>query len=449
MKAYHWLTTTDDNNGFDLVFSHVRQAERPTETEAGDTIATLLHANACQTQAQVVADQASRHRWNLAFALAWLSVAGGNSVMPPWVRHQFPLSGQLIRQLRDTPCQSASCAWCRDRHDATKELKRWFGFSNFRPEPADQDGKSLQQSIVESAMAGEHLLAVLPTGAGKSICYQAPALSRYDKTGALSGVISPLVALMADQIAGLQAQGISSAVTINSLLSMPERSEALDKVRLGDASILIISPEQLPGVSVRRVLAQRGIGSWVLDEAYCLSKWGHNFLTDYRCVGRFIRETAGNGPVPPVLCLTATAKPDVKAEIVEYFRQELKIDLKDRDGGARRTNLEFVVVQTDTAHKLPDIYEIINADLPSDEPGGVIIYCATRRQTEEVADFRESILPKYCRESLPRLATPHCENLVLLAGGVYSVFLGIGPTQSVDRLTDAWSGRAESGLPCI
>ena len=387
LTAWHWLTTDDGNAGFDRVFAHLRKADRPTDQEASAVINNLLSGNTCQTQARAVADQASRHRWNLAFALAWLSVAGGNSVMPPWVRHQFPVAGTLTRQLRDTGCLSPDCAWCRDRHDATKELTRWFGFSSFRPEPADEAGKPLQQTIVEQAMAGEHLLAILPTGAGKSICYQVPALSRYDKTGALTVVISPLVALMQDQITGLQAQGISSAFTINSLLSMPERSDALDKVRLGDASILIISPEQLRSVSVRRVLAQREIGAWVLDEAHCLSKWGHDFRTDYRYVGRFIKETAGDGPIPPVLCLTATAKPDVKAEIVEYFHQELQIDLKDLDGGAGRTNLEFVVVQTDTAHKLTDIHGIITADLPRDEPGGVIIYCATRRQTEEVAEF--------------------------------------------------------------
>ena len=134
-----------------------------------------------------------------------------------------------------------------------------------------------------------------------------PALSRYDKTGALTVVISPLVALMADQVAGLEARGIGSWVTVNGLLSMPERADALDRVRMGDASILLISPEQLRSVSLRRALVQREVGAWVLDEAHCLSRWGHDFRPDYRYVGRFIREKAGEEPVPPVLCLTATA----------------------------------------------------------------------------------------------------------------------------------------------
>ena len=248
----------------------------------------------------------------------------------------------------------------------------------------------MQRSIVEAVMTREHVLGILPTGAGKSLCYQIPALSRYDKTGALTVVVSPLVALMADQVAGLEAKGIGSCVTINGLLSMPERADALDRVRLGDAGIVIVAPEQLRSVSFRRALDQRGIGGLVLDEAHCLSKWGHDFRPDYRYVERFIREKAGDEPVPPVLCLTATAKPDVKTDIVEYFQEKLGIDLKVFDGGAQRTNLEFVVVQTSTGEKFADVHQILDADLPTDEPGGAIIYCATRRHSEELAAFLQA-----------------------------------------------------------
>ena len=329
---------------------------------------------------------ATAGRWPIA--LAWLSVAGSNSVMPPWVRHQFPDAGHLVRRLRDTACTDPACNWCQERHNARKELTRWFGFTDFRPEPTDESGRPMQQSIVEAALAGEHLLGILPTGAGKSLCYQIPALSRYDKTGALTVVISPLVALMADQVAGLEARGVDSCVTINGLLSMPERSDALDRVRLGDAGILIISPEQLRSVSVRRVLSQREIGAWVLDEAHCLSKWGHAFRPDYRYVGRFIRKRAGEEPIPPVLCLTATAKPDVIAELVDYFQRELNIGLKVFDGGARRTNLEFVVVQTSSWGEVrphsPSPYELIYQMMSRAGPS-----CTARRsdKLEEVAQF--------------------------------------------------------------
>ena len=387
LAAWHWLTTMSEGAGFDRVFTSLRHLPRPSNAEAHAAILARLSGNSCKTHAARIMQDAARQGWSLAYALAWLSVSGGNSVMPPWVRHQFPAAGKMVRLLRDTACAEPECEWCRERHDARKELSRWFRFPDFRSEPADETGRPLQKVIVETAMAGEHALAILPTGAGKSLCYQVPALSRYDKTGALTVVISPLVALMADQVSGLEARGINSCVTVNGMLSMPERADALERVRLGDAGIIIISPEQLRSVSMRRALTQREIGAWVLDEAHCLSKWGHDFRPDYRYVGRFIRESAGEEPVPPIMCLTATAKPDVKSEIVEYFREELGVELKVFDGGAQRTNLEFVVVPTSSAAKFSDIHQILTADLPPHEPGGAIVYCSTRSQTEQVAEF--------------------------------------------------------------
>ena len=389
LTAWHWLTTLDKGDGFDRVFASLRGMLRPSDAEAYDAMRATLSGKSCLVHLQEVLENAARHGWALAYALAWLSVSGDKppSVMSPWVRHQFPAAGRLVRLLRDTPCTDAACNWCRERHDARKELARWFGFSGFRSEPADEDGKPLQQSIVEAVMAGEHVLGILPTGTGKSVCYQVPALSRYDKTGALTVVVSPLVALMADQVAGLEKQGIDSCVTINGLLSMPERADALERVRLGDAGILIVAPEQLRSVSVRRVLAQREIGAWVLDEAHCLSKWGHDFRTDYHYVGRFIRERAGSESLPPVLCLTATAKPAVVEEIVYYFRHELAVELKVFNGGAQRTNLDFVVVETSTGAKLEDLYHVIQHGLPDYDQGGAIVYRATRRGAEEVAGF--------------------------------------------------------------
>ena len=390
LAAWHWLTAADDGEGFDRFFEHLRNSPRPSDAEGRDAIYRALDGISCQNHAREATVDAARHGWGLAYALAWLSVSGGNSVMPPWVRHQFPEAGKLVRRLRDTACADPGCGWCRERHDARKELTRWSGFDDFRPEPMDEAGRPLQQSIVEAVMAGEHVLGILPTGAGKSLCYQIPALSRYDKTGALTVVVSPLVALMADQVEGLEARGIGSCVTINGLLSMPERADALDRVRMGDASILIVSPEQLRSVPLRRVLDQREIGAWVLDEAHCLSSWGHDFRPDYRYVGRFIREKAGEEPAPPVLCLTATAKPDVKSDIVDYFQKELGVNLKVFDGGAQRTNLDFVVVQTNSGQKFAHVHQILTADLPTDGPGGAIVYCATRRHTEELAEFLQS-----------------------------------------------------------
>ena len=124
-----------------------------------------------------------------------------------------------------------------------------------------------------------------------------------------------------------------------------------------------------------------------MDEAHCLSKWGHDFRPDYRYVGRFIKEKAGSGTVPPIMCLTATAKPDVTQDILTYFRDRLGIELSLFDGGATRENLEFAVVPTSPAEKFTHIHQVLLSDLPAGQQGGAIVYCATRRQSEEVARF--------------------------------------------------------------
>ncbi len=392
LTAWHWLTTPEPggvDRALDDLFAEIRRSRRPSGAEACEAIGRRLDGVACTTWGREMLAEAAGFGWPLAYALAWLSVAGGNSVMPPWVRHQFPEAGDLVRRLRDTACAAPECGWCRERHDARKELARWFGpkIKNFRLKPAVDDGRPMQRAIVEAAMAREHILGILPTGTGKSICYQVPALSRYYKTGALTVVISPLVALMADQVAGLEARNVDCCVTINGLLSMPERSDALDQVRLGDAGILIISPEQLRSRSLRRALAQREIGGWVVDEAHCLSQWGHDFRPDYRYVGRFIREKAGEGRIPPVMCLTATARPGVIEDVLAHFREKVGVELKVFDGGSERPNLTFEVIPTTGGEKFAHIHQILESHLPSDVPGGAIVYCATRRGSEDIAEY--------------------------------------------------------------
>ena len=391
LTAWHWLCTLEPrgaDSALNDFLAELRAAERPGKLEAAQAIRDFLRDKACTTHIHETLDRIGRHGWSLAYALAWLSVAGGKSVMPPWVRHRFPDAGRLVRTLRDSACPDAACRWCRKHHDANRQMKRWFGFDSFRG-PCGDDGRPYQQAIVEDAMAGKSVLGILPTGTGKSLCYQIPALARYHNTGALTVVISPLVALMADQVKGLESRGIDCCVTVNGLLSMPERAEALERVRLGDAGILLIAPEQLRSRTMRRALDQREIAAWVLDEAHCLSKWGHDFRPDYRYTGRFIGERAERDgtPAPPVLCLTATAKRQVIRDIREYFRHQLGVDVVVHDGGARRGNLDFEVLPTSMADKFGDIHLVVESHLPEDGKDGAIIYCATRRRTERVAAF--------------------------------------------------------------
>ena len=392
VSLWHWLSTrSPDGTAFDAFFVALRGQAAPQDVQARHFLMDFLIDKACSTSARQVTESAQDLGWSLAFSLAWLSVAGGNSVVPPWVGHQFPKVRETIRQLRDRSCNDLACTWCTSRHNATKELKRWFpNLDGFRPEPVSKDGEPLQQVIVKSAMRGEHVLGILPTGTGKSICYQIPALSRFDKTGALTVVISPLVALMADQVNGLEARGISCSAAINGLLSMPERAAVLERVRLGDIGILIVSPEQLRNRTLRTVLSQREIGAWVLDEAHCISKWGHDFRPDYRYVGRFIRERAQTAPIPPILCLTATAKPDVVEDMIEHFATKVGVTLHLFDGGASRNNLSFSVMPTTPSEKLGHVLQVLDHTLPARQPGGAIVYCSTRRKTEEVAEFLQS-----------------------------------------------------------
>jgi len=387
-RAYHYLTTTHpDPAGFDEVFTLVRGARRPGPAEAQTATRRLLSGAACVHQIETVIPEAARNGWPLAYALAWISVAGGASVMPPWVRHQFPEASRLVRRLRDMPCTDPHCDWCRTQNDPRGLLKQWFGFEGFRPNPVGADGKPLQETIVANALAKAPILGILPTGTGKSVCYQLPALSQFTKTGALTVVISPLVALMADQAAGMRRQGITSCVTINGMLSMPERQEALTQVRLGDAAMLLISPEQLRSPSVRSVLNQREVGLWVLDEAHCVSKWGHDFRPDYRYVGRFIKEYSGAEDPAPILCLTATAKPDVIEDITAHFQSRLGVALELLDGGAVRENLSFEIIPTDKGKKLGDVVGVLEEALPKSGTSGAIVYCSTRSATERVAAF--------------------------------------------------------------
>jgi ATP-dependent DNA helicase RecQ len=329
-------------------------------------------------------------RMALAYTLSWLRVAGSTSVLPPWVRLQHPETGDLIKRLRETPCNSAVCGYCRRVHNAKTQLKAFFGFDAFRPLPRSDTGGSLQQEIVEAGMRGDSLLAILPTGGGKSLCYQVPALVRNYRRGALTIVLSPLQALMKDQVDGLvRRTGTSFAAALYGLLTTPERSDVLRRIRMGDIAILYVSPEQLRNRSFAEAIARREIGCWVFDEAHCLSKWGHDFRPDYLYAGRFIREFSKRQGVeiPSIACFTATAKQDVREEILAFFTAETGRGLRLYAGGVERENLRFEVQTIAESGKLERIHELLSERLPESVPGSAIVFRATRSDAQLTAEF--------------------------------------------------------------
>ena len=385
LLAWHALLSAGvKGHAFDHVFRTVRGAEAaPSVADAIPVIMDRLRERGCTSQAAHIANAAPSHPLALTYLLAWLPVSGGNSIIPPYVEKRFG-PGTLATKLRDTRCGDRNCSWCSEHLDPEKALQRWFGFPAFRDRPQSRDGESLQRSITEKHLARAQVLGILPTGTGKSLCYQLPALMRYEATGALTVVISPLVALMADQVTAMRRQGIACATTINGLISMPERAEALAHIRLGDAGIVLVAPEQLRNRSFRKAIAGRRIGAWVVDEAHCLSQWGHDFRPDYRYVARYIAEHHGEDSAP-ILCLTATAKHDVVDEIREHFERTLQSRLEVVDGGAERTNLEFVVIPTSASQRIEHIHRALADALERERSGGAIVYCTTKRSTEETA----------------------------------------------------------------
>ena len=387
IALFHFLLGATPG-GVGSFFAMVRRAPCPSLLAAAGHLAKAVDGNVCSTRLRVLveaelAEPSSHHA--IAYLVAWLRVAGGNSVLPPWVHRTFPDTSRLIRELRDVPCRSPDCAYCRTVHDPEAQLARNFNLNAFRPVPQNNAGGSLQRDVTVAGLRGENLIAILPTGSGKSICYQVPALAHYWRTGKLTVIVSPLQSLMKDQVDNLVKQGIYCAVALNGLLTPPERRSALDKIRLGDAGIVLVSPEQFRNKSFVEAIRWREIATWVFDEAHCLSRWGHDFRTDYLHVATFVRERYGQG-LAPVACFTATAKQDVIADLRQHFKAELGIDLVLYAGGHERPNLEYEVIPVTRAEKAGRVLEVLQETLGEDT-GGAVVFTATRKNAETMAEL--------------------------------------------------------------
>ncbi|HET7558440.1 MAG TPA: ATP-dependent DNA helicase RecQ, partial [Limnochordia bacterium] len=240
-------------------------------------------------------------------------------------------------------------------------LHERFGYDSFRP---------LQREIVAAALAGRSALAVLPTGGGKSLCYQLPALV----LPGVTVVISPLISLMKDQVDALSARGIA-AVAVNSQDTPAEMQRKLADLEAGRVKLVYVAPERLKSAGFLAVCGRVQISLLAVDEAHCVSQWGHDFRPDYRLIPDF-RSAVGN---PPLLALTATATQRVRDDVAAH----LGIDSSERIcAGVDRPNLWLGLERcTSVAEKRAKIVALAKR-----AAGSVIVYASSRRDTEELAE---------------------------------------------------------------
>ena len=241
---------------------------------------------------------------------------------------------------------------------ALEILKEYWGYDSFRPK---------QEDIVLSALEGKDVLAILPTGGGKSVCFQVPAMMREG----IAIVVTPLIALMKDQVQNLNDRGIK-ALCVNAGMGRREVDLTLNNAAYGDFKFLYVSPERLGTQLFRQYVREMNVNFIVVDEAHCISQWGYDFRPDYLQIGK-LRELVD----APVIALTATATPQVAEDIMEKLGFEEKCLIKS---GFERPNLSYIVRHCED--KLGQLLHI-----SSSVAGTGIVYVRSRAKTEELAAF--------------------------------------------------------------
>jgi ATP-dependent DNA helicase RecQ len=243
-------------------------------------------------------------------------------------------------------------------------LEKVFGFNSFR---------SFQEEAIDAIMKRKDLLMILPTGGGKSLCYQLPSLLM----GGVTVVISPLIALMQDQVRGLNENGIRAA-TINSDMSDEERHEVFSALKEGSIKLLYVAPERMSAPSFISFLKTLDINFFVIDEAHCVSEWGHEFRADYRKL-HLLKE---NFPATSVAAFTATATPKVEEDIYTALKLNMPVKLR---AGVFRKNLT-IRTQKRVSNGRTQLLNFLQKH--KDQSG--IIYTFTRKETEQLAAFLQS-----------------------------------------------------------
>ncbi|MBO5804336.1 MAG: RecQ family ATP-dependent DNA helicase [Bacteroidales bacterium] len=241
-----------------------------------------------------------------------------------------------------------------------KILEKYWGYTSFRPK---------QREIIDSALAGRDTLAILPTGGGKSLCFQIPSLAR----PGIAIVVTPLISLMKDQVQNLKARGIK-ALAIYSGMTFHEIDVALDNAIYGDYKFLYVSPERLRTDIFLARVAKMEVNFIVVDEAHCISQWGYDFRPDYLLIKELRNVVGGN---IPFIALTATATERVAEDIMETLQFKEKNLLRS---SFERPNLAYIVRECE--NKLGNVVKVCE-----DIPGSGIVYVRERKKAEEIAAF--------------------------------------------------------------
>lgn len=361
--------------GFASFFEYIDFSKEPASLN--ESIKSFFQKRICQ---HADLDKLIQHSpAALAYCLALIRINDHYSILPRWLNYSRPEINQVMRHLRSQRCLQG-CPYCNETNDAHAGLKSIFGYVEFRK----FGGEALQENAVKAALNYESLLAVFPTGGGKSITFQLPALMQGQQNKGLTVIISPLQSLMKDQVDNLVKAGIISAVTINGQQDPIERSKSFERVEEGLAHLLYISPESLRSPSIEKLILHRSINRFVIDEAHCFSSWGHDFRVDYLYIGEFIKNIQNKrqqDSIIPVSCFTATAKPQVIDDIRQYFQDELNISLTLFQSKESRINLHYSVYeQTDDAGKYNSLRDILTQhQVPS------IVYVSRTRRAEDLA----------------------------------------------------------------
>ena len=277
-----------------------------------------------------------------AFALAFIFFNDNYSAISSIILKKYPNVMRILKGILFDP----------QKIKILKFSKNVFGIEKFKEfETIDGSSKISQEQIIDSALRGESFIAVLPTGAGKTYTFQLPALIKANIYKPLTIVISPLKALMKDQVENFeQKEGCSKNFKIYASsgdLSYPEKQIVLKGVRDGSVDILYIAPESLRLEMVFDAISRRYIDRFVIDEAHCISTWGHDFRHDYFYIAKAIKELQGRDYQDKIAvsCFTATAKQEVISEIKEYFKKELDLDLKEFIASPKRKNLKYEAIK--------------------------------------------------------------------------------------------------------